>query len=48
VIQPGDRVPDVGVWLATGADPTPMTTTGELARNGAYLLLFYLYDWTST
>jgi hypothetical protein len=44
VIAVGQRVPDVEVWLA----PRERLTTGELAREGPYLLLFYLFDWSST
>jgi peroxiredoxin len=44
VIGIGEPVPDATVWLDTGKQ----TTTGTLAREGSYLLLFYLFDWTGT
>jgi peroxiredoxin len=44
VIAVGEAVPDVRLWL------TPRDTLGlrELADEAPCLLLFYLYDWSST
>jgi peroxiredoxin len=44
VIDVGEPVPDVRVWS------TPRDTLGlrELTDEGPYLLLFYLFDWSST
>ena len=45
MIAPGERAPDVDVWLA----PNERTTVHELAPRGeAIFLLFYLFDWSST
>jgi hypothetical protein len=44
VIGAGERVPDVAVWLTT-RDPT---STAALGDGRPFLLLFYLYDWSST
>lgn len=44
MIGVGEPVPDATVWLDTGKQ----TSTGALAREGPYLLLFYLFDWTGT
>ncbi len=41
----GERAPDVQVWLA----PKEPVRLGDLAPAGeAMLLLFYLFDWSST
>jgi hypothetical protein len=46
VIGVGDRVPAARVWVtAEDRDPVPLAS---LAEEGPFLLLFYLYDWTST
>jgi peroxiredoxin len=44
MIAVGELVPDVRVWSSTSE------TVGlrELADETAYLLLFYLFDWSST
>jgi peroxiredoxin len=44
VIGPGDPVPDVRVWRST----REAVGLRELAAAGPYLLLFYLFDWSST
>jgi peroxiredoxin len=44
VLQVGDPLPDVRVHRAPGDE----TTLAELARDGAILLFFYLFDWSST
>ena len=36
--------PDATVWLG----PTETMQLAELGEDGAYLLLFYLFDWSST
>jgi hypothetical protein len=45
VIGPGERIPSVEVWGAPSTDPIRLET---LAAEGAILLLFYLYDWSTT
>jgi hypothetical protein len=44
VIPTGEQVPDARVWRSTS------DTLGlrQLAGEGPYLLLFYLFDWSST
>jgi len=44
VIGVGERIPDAKVWT------TPNETAGltEIAAEGPILLLFYLFDWSST
>jgi hypothetical protein len=44
VIGVGDRIPDAKVWT------TPNESAGlvEIAAEGPILLLFYLFDWSST
>jgi peroxiredoxin len=44
MLQSGDRIPDARVWTSTQEDRTLL----ELAREGPLLLLFYLFDWSST
>jgi peroxiredoxin len=44
VIGVGEPVPDVRVWTS---DRNPVALR-ELAPGSAYLLLFYLFDWSST
>lgn len=44
MIGVGERVPDVRVWRA----PREPVELRELAGEGPYLLLFYLFDWSST
>jgi hypothetical protein len=40
----GERIPDAVVWT------TPNESAGllEIAEQGSMLLLFYLFDWSST
>jgi peroxiredoxin len=44
VLGVGDRVPHATVWLTT----SETVSVDELAAEGAFLLLFYLFDWSST
>jgi hypothetical protein len=44
VLAPGDRIPDAEVWIA----PREPVSLRELASEGPLLLLFYLFDWSST
>jgi hypothetical protein len=44
MLTAGDRVPDATVWLGPG-DPAPVA---ELGEGRPALLLFYLFDWSST
>jgi hypothetical protein len=44
VIGVGERVPDVRVWRGTRES----VGLRELAEQGPYVLLFYLFDWSST
>jgi hypothetical protein len=45
MIEAGSRIPSVRVWLEPSTDGV---LTDELVANGPVLLLFYLYDWSST
>ena len=40
----GDRIPSARVWT----NPREETTTDALVADGPALLLFYLFDWSST
>ncbi len=40
----GDRIPDARVWTT----PQENATVEQLASDGPILLLFYLFDWSST
>jgi peroxiredoxin len=40
----GDQVPDVTVWMG----PQEQVSLRELATEKPLLLLFYLFDWSST
>jgi hypothetical protein len=44
VLAVGDRIPDVRVWTT----PQEHATLAEIVRDGPMLLLFYLFDWSST
>jgi peroxiredoxin len=45
VIEIGERAPDAQVWLA----PNEPVRLRDLAGGGEWiLLLFYLFDWSST
>jgi hypothetical protein len=45
VIEPGAPVPRIQVWESPSEDDVHLD---ELAADGPFLLLFYLYDWTGT
>jgi peroxiredoxin len=40
----GDRIPDARVWTT----PNESATLADIIRDGPILLLFYLFDWSST
>jgi hypothetical protein len=40
----GDRAPDASVWTA----PNRRQQLSELLADGRALLVFYLFDWSST
>jgi hypothetical protein len=44
VLQPGDTVPDVEVWIG----PNQPARLLDLVETGPKLILFYLFDWSST
>jgi peroxiredoxin len=44
MIQVGDTIPEARVWTT----PQESATLAEIAREGPILLLFYLFDWSST
>jgi hypothetical protein len=44
VLQAGDRIPKATVFLG----PNEPVTTAELLEDGPKLLVFYLFDWSST
>ena len=44
MLGPGDRIRDATVWVG----PRERHTIGEIVEAGPVLLLFYLFDWTST
>jgi hypothetical protein len=44
VLAVGDRIPEARVWTT----PRESATLGELVEHGPILLLFYLFDWSST
>jgi hypothetical protein len=48
VIGPGERVPQATVWIDPDDDGEGGLALDALAADGPFLLLFYLYDWTST
>lgn len=43
-LGPGAEVPDVTVWT----DPGEAINLRDTAADGAYVLFFYLVDWSST
>jgi hypothetical protein len=45
MIEPGGRIPSVDVWREPSTDPVALNA---LAADGPVLLLFYLYDWSTT
>ena len=44
MLAPGDALPDARVWI----DTRERMSVRELASDGPILLLFYLFDWSST
>ena len=44
MVEPGSRIPDATVWTT----PNERATLTEIAAEGPMLLLFYLFDWSST
>ncbi|HZQ88843.1 MAG TPA: hypothetical protein VFA42_02445 [Gaiellaceae bacterium] len=40
----GERIPDARVWTT----PQESATLDQLLEGGPILLLFYLFDWSST
>jgi hypothetical protein len=44
VLQVGERIPNAEVWIG----PNQPTRLHELVETGPKLLLFYLFDWSST
>jgi peroxiredoxin len=44
VLTVGDRIPDARVWTT----PQETATIHELVEDRPILLLFYLFDWSST
>ena len=44
MIEVGEAVPAARVWLT----PRDEAQLGELAEGSPYILLFYLFDWSST
>ena len=44
MIAVGERAPDARVWLT----PRESAALSELWRESQLLLLFYLFDWSST
>jgi hypothetical protein len=47
VIGAGERIPSVRVWIEPGDDGGGLLLD-SLATDGPFLVLVYLYDWTST
>jgi hypothetical protein len=45
MIEAGSPIPSVRVWLEPSTDGLLID---ELVADGPILLLFYLYDWSST
>jgi peroxiredoxin len=44
MLEPGDTIPDVAVQSAPGTE----VRLRSLVADGPVLLLFYLFDWSST
>ena len=44
MLAPGDPIPDAHVWLARRES----ISLRDLVEEGPVLLLFYLFDWSST
>ena len=48
MIEAGRPVPAARVWVEPAGESSDGLTLDTLAARGPFLLLFYLYDWTST
>lgn len=44
MLEVGQRIPDAQVWMA----PREPVDLRELAAEGPILLVFFLFDWSST
>ena len=44
MLQVGDQIPDVRIWMA----PREEVSLRSLASEHPLLLLFYLFDWSAT
>lgn len=44
MLQVGDTIPDAQVWRA----PQEPVSLARLVEDGPVMLLFYLFDWSST
>ena len=44
MLGPGEAIPDAAVWTA----PRVPASLRALAADGPMLLVFYLFDWSST
>jgi peroxiredoxin len=44
MLRAGEQVPEASVWTA----PNQRRDLSELLADGRVLLLFYLFDWSST
>ena len=44
MLETGDQIPDIQIWMA----PQEPVVLRELAAEKPLLLLFYLFDWSST
>jgi len=44
VLAVGERIPDARIWTT----PQESATIAQLVEGGPILLLFYLFDWSST
>ena len=44
MLEVGERIPDAHVWIA----PREAIDLRELAAEGPILLVFFLFDWSST
>jgi hypothetical protein len=44
MLQPGNSIPEATVWVG----PREQHTIEEVVADGPILLLFYLFDWSST
>ncbi len=44
MLETGDQVPEASVWTT----PQERATIREIAADGPMLLVFYLFDWSTT